>query len=88
MKNENLEIRKTKLILKNEVFPSRKSIKFTEKQIPKNNVLDMKFNYSLEELPYLKQSLLSKNSIISRKLHGIYSKCSGRSIYFGYGILS
>ncbi len=63
MKNENLEIRKTKLIMKNEIFPSRKSIKFTEKQIPKNNVLDMKFNYSLEELPYLKQSLLSKNRI-------------------------
>lgn len=64
MKSENLEIRKTKLIMKNEMFPSRKSIKFTEKQIPKNNVLDMKFHYSLEELPYLKQSLLSKNSII------------------------
>ena len=60
IKNEILEIRKTKLIQKNETFPTRKSIKFTEKQIPKNNNLDMKFHYCLEEVPYLQQSLLSK----------------------------
>lgn len=60
IKNDKLEIRNTKLIQKHEVLPIRKSIKFTEKQIPKDNVLDMKFHYCLDEIPYLKQSLLSQ----------------------------
>ena len=58
-KNEKVEIRNTKLILKNEPYPSRKSIKFTEKQIPKDTVLDMKFFYNTEELTFLKQAFLS-----------------------------
>ena len=39
VKNEKLEIRNTKLIHKNEFFPSRKSIKFTEKQMTKDNII-------------------------------------------------
>lgn len=58
--NEKLEIRNNKLIHKNESFPIRKSIRFTEKQMTKDNIIDMKFHYSLDELPFLKQSLLSK----------------------------
>ena len=60
IKNDQVEIRNTKLIQKGELFPSRKSIKFTEKQIPKETVLDMKFYYSNEEITFLKQNLLSK----------------------------
>jgi len=62
-KNEKVETRTTKLVNRNEVFPTRKSIKFSEKQIPKDTVLDLKFFYSLEELNFLKNSLL-KNYMI------------------------
>jgi molecular chaperone DnaK (HSP70) len=60
VKNDQVETRTTKLIQKNELFPSRKSIKFTEKQIPKESVLDIKFYYNHEELSFLKNALLSK----------------------------
>jgi hypothetical protein len=60
LKSEVVEIRTTKIINKNEGYPSRKSIKFTEKQIPKDSVLSMKFLYNLEELSFLKQPFLSK----------------------------
>lgn len=68
MKNDQIETRSTKLIQKNEQFPSRKSIKFSEKQIPKEAVLDIKFLYSLEELSFLKQNLLSNSPFLFRKL--------------------
>jgi heat shock protein 4 len=64
VKNDQIEIRTTKLIQRNELFPSRKSIKFTEKQIPKETVLDLKFFYSQEEVTFLKNNLL-KNYMIS-----------------------
>ena len=67
IKNDMLDMKSTKLITKQEVFPSRKSIKFTEKQIPKDHVIDIKFHYSLDEIPFLKQSLLSKNFLILEK---------------------
>ena len=60
VKNEQIETRSTKLIQRNELFPSRKSIKFSEKQIPKESTLELKFFYSNEELTFLKQNLLSK----------------------------
>ena len=60
LKNDQVEIRTTKLIQRSELFPSRKSIKFSEKQIPKDSVLDIKFHYNSEELNFLKQTLLSK----------------------------
>jgi len=64
VKNDQVEVRTTKLISRNELFPSRKSIKFTEKQIPKDSILDIKFFYSQEELTFLKHNLL-KNYMIS-----------------------
>ena len=68
MKNDQTEIRTTRLIQRNEMFPSRKSIKFSEKQIPKEAVLDIKFLYNTEELSFLKNNLLSKFKFLHRKL--------------------
>lgn len=67
VKNDQVELRSTKLIQKNELFPSRKSIKFSEKQIPKESSLEVKFFYSHEELPFLKQNLLSKFFYLFKK---------------------
>lgn len=88
VKNDQVEIRTTKLIAKNELFPSRKSIKFSEKQIPKDTVLDIKFFYNIEELPFLKQNLLSILLILFRKLYDLHPSGKGRTIYSCHGILS
>jgi hypothetical protein len=87
MKNEQVEIRSTKLIQRNEMFPSRKSIKFTEKQIPKEAVLDIKFLYNNEELSFLKNTLLSNKYFLLRKLPSYYSTSQRRTIYSCNGVL-
>jgi hypothetical protein len=45
-------------------MPNKKSIKFTEKQIPKKEVLEMKLYYEQTEVPHLKNHLLSKINLI------------------------
>jgi hypothetical protein len=40
-------------------MPNKKSIKFTEKQIPKKEVIEIKFYYNLAEIPHLQNPLLS-----------------------------
>lgn len=60
LKDDVLETRSTTLIQRNENFPIRKSIKFTESQIPKSEKLELKFFYSKDELPFLKNTFLSK----------------------------
>jgi molecular chaperone DnaK (HSP70) len=47
------------LIKKGETFPNRKSIKFSEKQTPKQETLTLKLMYSTDEAPYLKNNLLN-----------------------------
>jgi hypothetical protein len=41
-------------------MPNKKSIKFTEKQLPKKEVLELKFFYDKNEIPHLSNHLLSK----------------------------
>jgi hypothetical protein len=53
------------------MFPNRKSIKFTEKQTPRQEVINLKFFYNPEEVPFLTNTLLSNNIILTiRFLHG------------------
>lgn len=60
LKDGAVQIRNHKIISKTENLPNRKSIKFSEKQIPKNDLLTLKFSYLKEEIPFLSNILLSK----------------------------
>jgi hypothetical protein len=55
-----LEIRRNKLISRGENIPNKKSIKFTEKQMPKQDVMTLKFFYNPEEYNLTPNTLLSK----------------------------
>jgi molecular chaperone DnaK (HSP70) len=57
-KDGQIQIRQHKIIGKGEIMPNKKSIKFTEKQLPKLETVNLKFYYNKEELPYLTESLL------------------------------
>lgn len=61
LEDGNLEIRKNKLISRGENIPNKKSIKFTEKQMPKQEVITLKFFYNPEEYNLTSNPLLSKN---------------------------
>jgi len=63
VKDGNLEIRNTKIISKGENLPNRKSIKFNEKQLPKQNMLEMKLMYNKDE-PNIKDALLKTYQIV------------------------
>jgi hypothetical protein len=54
-----LETRKNRLISRGENIPNKKSIKFTEKQMPKQDVLTLKFFYNNEEYNFTSNPLLS-----------------------------
>ena len=60
LEDGNLEVRKNKLISRGENIPNKKSIKFTEKQMPKQEVLTLKFFYNNEEYNFTSSPLLSK----------------------------
>jgi len=60
IKDGNLEIRNTKIISKGENIPNRKSIKFNERQLPKQGMLELKLHYNKDDNPDLKDHLLSK----------------------------
>ena len=53
---------KNKLISRGENIPNKKSIKFTEKQMPKQDVLTLKFFYNSEEYNFTSNPLLSKEN--------------------------
>jgi hypothetical protein len=55
-----IQTRTHTIIKKGENFPSRKSIKFTEKQTPKQDVIQLRFFYNNEEVTFLNNHLLSK----------------------------
>lgn len=61
IKEGNLELRNTKIIGRGENIPNRKSIKFNEKQLPKQNVIEMKLYYNKDEYPNIKDHLLSND---------------------------
>ena len=52
------QIRQHKIIGKGEILPNKKSIKFTEKQIPKQDVITLKLYYNKDEIPFLNNTLL------------------------------
>ncbi len=61
IKEGNLEIRNAKIISRGENCPNRKSIKFNEKQLPRNNKnLELKLHLTKGEFPDLAELLLSK----------------------------
>merc|ERR1712151_1381904 len=51
--------RKNKLISRGENIPNKKSIKFTEKQMPKQDVITLKFSYNSEEYNFTPNPLLN-----------------------------
>jgi hypothetical protein len=58
-KEGQIQIRTHTIIKKGENIPSRKSIKFSEKQVPKQDVLQLRLFYNNEEIPFLNNNLLS-----------------------------
>jgi molecular chaperone DnaK (HSP70) len=64
LEDGQVEIRHHKIISKGEIMPNKKSIKFTEKQIPKRDVIELKFYYSQPEIPHLTKHLLSNIILI------------------------
>jgi hypothetical protein len=59
LKDGVLEIRNTKIISKGENLPNKKSIKFNEKQTPRQSILELKLYYSKDENIPVKDYLLS-----------------------------
>lgn len=59
-KEGQIQIRTHTIIKKGENFPSRKSIKFSEKQVPKQDVLQLRIFYNNDEITFLNNNLLSK----------------------------
>ena len=70
-------MRKNKLISRGENIPNKKSIKFTEKQMPKQEVVTLKFFYSNEEYNFSPNPLLSKTIKQNKKFNFII-------FYFNY----
>jgi molecular chaperone DnaK (HSP70) len=64
LEDGQIQVRQHKIIGKGEILPNKKSIKFTEKQIPKQDVLELRFYYSQPEIPHLFNHLLSKIILI------------------------
>ena len=59
VKDGVLEIRNTKIISKGENVPNRNSIKFNEKQLPKQGMLELKLHLNKDEFPHMTDLLLS-----------------------------
>ena len=59
-KDGAVQMRNHTIIKKGENLPSRKSIKFSEKQTPKQDVIQLRFFYNNEEVGFLNNTLLSK----------------------------
>ena len=61
LKDGAVQTRTHLIIKRGENLPSRKSIKFSEKQVPKQEVIQLRFYYNNEEFGFLNNTLLSKN---------------------------
>ena len=58
LKNGEVQTRTHKIIAKGENIPGKKSIKFTEQQTPRQDIIPLKFYYDKEELPWMPNTLL------------------------------
>jgi heat shock protein 4 len=63
VKDGKVQIRSHGIIKKGDVFPSRKSIKFTEKQVPSDAVIQVRLMYKQEEVPFMKNTVLTTYSL-------------------------
>jgi hypothetical protein len=63
MKDGQIQIRTHKIISKGDHFPTKKSIKFTEKQMPPESVINIKLSYLPEEAPHLKNTIIQAYEI-------------------------
>lgn len=64
MKEGEVKIRTHKITNRGDNFPCKKSIKFTEKQLPKENTINIKLSYLNDEVPHMKNS-----NILSYDVH-------------------
>ena len=58
LKNGEVQTRTHKIIAKGENIPGKKSIKFTEQQTPRQDIIPLKLYYDKEELPWMPNTLL------------------------------
>jgi hypothetical protein len=63
-----VQLRTHTIIKKGENFPNRKSIKFSDKQTPKQDVLTLKFMYNPDEAQYIKNTLLNSYMVSLAKI--------------------
>lgn len=63
MKDGQIQIRTHKIISKGDHFPTKKSIKFTEKQMPPESVINIKLSYLPEEAPHMKNPIIQAYEI-------------------------
>lgn len=68
MKDGQVQIRTHKLIAKGDHFPAKKTIKFTEKQVPNEPVINLKLGYSPEEAPHLSNHVIRAYSVVLPKI--------------------
>ena len=69
LKDGQIQIRTHKLLSKGDVFPAKKTIKFTEKQVPNEPILTMKLGYIPEEVPFMKNHYIRTYNIILPKFN-------------------
>jgi hypothetical protein len=62
-KDGQIQIRTHKILAKGDNIPNRKSIKFTEKQIPKQDLINLKFYYISDEAPFMTNTLLKTYAV-------------------------
>lgn len=63
LKDGQVQIRTHKILNKGEHFPTKKSIKFTEKQVPNEKMLNLKLLYVYDELPHMKNHVINSYEI-------------------------
>jgi heat shock protein 4 len=63
IKEGQVQIRTHKIIKKGDAFPTKKSIKFTEKQLPQESILNIKLKYDETEVPHLKNQVINSYEI-------------------------
>jgi len=63
MKDGQVQIRTHKILGKGEHFPTKKSIKFNEKQVPPESIINLKLLYVKEELPHMKNHTINSYEV-------------------------
>lgn len=69
LKDGKIETRHHKILKKGDVLPAKKTIKFNEKQLPNDPILNFKLCYDLEEISHLKNNNIRTYSVIIPKIN-------------------